>query len=138
MSYLVDSNVVSEARRPNGDRSVKTWIASVPGDDLFLSALVPGEVRRWIERLRQRDSQQAAVYELWLTTLLREYGNHVLPVTVEIAEEWGRMNVPDPVPVVDGLMAATAKVHGMTFVTRNTRDVAGTGVRLLNPFEPPH
>jgi len=66
--------------------------------------------------------------------VLRDYADRILPVDVEAAEEWGRMSVPDPVPVVDGLMAATAKVRGMTFVTRNTADVERTGTELLNPF----
>jgi predicted nucleic acid-binding protein len=137
VSYLLDTNVVSEARRANGNGNVKAWVASVPGGDLYLSVLVPGEVRRGIERLRRRDPQQAAVYEAWLSRLLHDYGDHILPVTAEIAQAWGRMNVPNPVPAIDGLMAATAVVHGLTFVTRNTGDVAGTGARLLNPFETP-
>ena len=70
-----------------------------------------------------------------LETLLRDYADRVLPVTAEVTEEWGRMNVPDPVPVVDGLMAATAKAKGLTLATRNTADVERSGVRLLNPFE---
>jgi toxin FitB len=78
---------------------------------------------------------QAGVYEAWLVTVLRDYADRVLPVDAEAAEEWGRMNVPDPVSIVNGLRAATAKVRNMTFVTRNTADVAQTGVRLLNPFD---
>ncbi len=114
---------------------MKRWISSAPAADLYLSVLVVGEVRRGIERLKRRDPQQAEVYEAWLTTVLSDYADRVLPVDAETANEWGRMSVPDPVPIVDGLMAATAKVRNMTFVTRNTRDVARTGVRLLNPFE---
>jgi predicted nucleic acid-binding protein len=68
-------------------------------------------------------------------TVLSDHADRVLPVDAEAAEEWGRMNVPDPVSIIDGLMAATAKVRNMTFVTRNTADVARTGVRLLNPFD---
>jgi predicted nucleic acid-binding protein len=78
---------------------------------------------------------QADVYEAWLVTVLRDYADRVLPVDAAAAEEWGRMNVPNPVSVVDGLMAATAKVRNMTFVTRNTADVARTGARLLNPLD---
>ncbi len=80
---------------------------------------------------------QAEVYEAWLATVLRDYADRIVPVDAETAEEWGSMNVPHPVPVVDGLMAATAKVRNMTFVTRNTSDVARTGARLLNPFDSP-
>jgi predicted nucleic acid-binding protein len=132
--YLLDTNVLSEARRARGDADVKAWISSVPADDLYLSVLVVGEVRRGIERLRRRDPAQAGVYEEWLMALQRDYASRILPVSAEAAEEWGRMNASDPLPVIDGLMAATAKVENMTFVTRNTADVARTGVRLLNPF----
>jgi toxin FitB len=134
VKYLLDTNVLSEARRPRGDERVIGWISSIPTDDLYLSALVVGEVRRGIERLKRRDPHQAEAYEVWLDTILSDYADRILPVDAEVADEWGRMSVPDPVPIVDGLMAATAKVRGMTFVTRNTADVARTGVRLLNPF----
>jgi predicted nucleic acid-binding protein len=132
--YLLDTNVLSEVRRPRGDARVKDWLSSVPAQDLYLSALVIGEVRRGVERLRRRDPERAGVYEAWLATVQDDYADRILPVDVEAAEEWGRMSVPDPVPVVDGLMAATAKVRNMTFVTRNTADVERTGTHLLNPF----
>lgn len=135
MKYLLDTNVLSEVRRPRGDEKVKRWISSAPAADLYLSVLVVGEIRRGIERLKRRDPEGAEVYESWLGTVLREYADRILPVDAEIAEEWGRMSVPDPVPIVDGLMAATAKVRGMTFVTRNTADVERAGVRVLNPFD---
>jgi len=131
----LDTNVISEARRPRGDDRVKRWISSVPVEDLYLSVLTLGEVRRGIGLLEGRDPAQAEVYEAWLATVLRDYADRIIPVDAETAEEWGSMNVPHPVPVVDGLMAATAKVRNMTFVTRNTSDVARTGARLLNPFD---
>jgi predicted nucleic acid-binding protein len=136
MSFLLDTNVVSEARRPRGNTYVKAWVASMPSKSLYLSVLVIGEIRRGIDQLYRSDPAQAAVYEAWLVGLCIEYADRIIPVTAEIAEEWGRLNVPTTIPTVDGLMAATAKVHGLTFVTRNTSDVARTGVRLLNPFEP--
>lgn len=126
--------MVSEAREPFGDPGVKQWIASVPGEDLYLSVLVLGEIRQGVERLRSRDPSQADVYEQWLRRLSRDYADRVLPVTREVAERWGAMNVPDPLPVIDGLLAATAKTAGLTFVTRNGADAARTGVSLLNPF----
>jgi predicted nucleic acid-binding protein len=134
--YLLDTNVLSEVRRPRGDAGVKRWISSVPAEDLYLSVLTLGEIRRGTGLLSRRDQTQADVYEAWLITVLRDYADRVLPVNAATAEEWGRMNVPDPISIVDGLMAATAKVRNMTFVTRNTADVARTGVRLLNPFDP--
>ena len=132
---MLDTNVISEARRPRGDANVKAWLASVPADNLYLSVLVVGEIRGGIERLRRRDPVQADAYEGWLATLRRDYADRLLPVTAEVADEWGRMNVSDPVPVVDGLMAATAKVKCLTLVTRNTADIERSGVRILNPFE---
>ena len=136
MSYLLDTNVISEARKPAGDERVRAWFESVSGSDLFLSVLVVGEIRQGIERLRRRDSGQAAVHEQWLSLLRRDYGDRILPVSIQIADEWGRLNSPDPLPVVDGLLAATAIVTGLTLVTRNTDQVARTGALLLNPFSP--
>ncbi|MHB8619499.1 MAG: PIN domain-containing protein [Chloroflexota bacterium] len=137
MSFLLDTNVISEARKPDGNANVKRWMASVSGSDLYISVLVVGEIRQGIARLRRRDPAQAGVYEQWLGTLRRDYSDRIIPITADIAEEWGSLNVvPDPVAAVDGLMAATAKLMGLTFVTRNTADVARTGASLLNPFEP--
>ena len=135
MSFLLDTNVISEARGPRGDANVKAWLASVPADNLYLSVLVVGEIRGGIEWLRRRDPVRADAYEGWLATLRRDYADRLLPVTAEVADEWGRMNVSDPVPVVDGLMAATAKVKGLTLVTSNTADIERSGVRILNTFE---
>jgi predicted nucleic acid-binding protein len=112
------------------------WLDSVSGTDLYISVLVVGEIRQGIERLRRRDVRQAEVYEAWLDVLRRVYRDRVIPITIEVAEEWGRLNVPDPIAGIDGLMAATAKVHDLTLVTRNSADVARAGVRVLNPFEP--
>jgi predicted nucleic acid-binding protein len=136
VAFLLDTNVVSEARRPAADPNVRAWLASVPDADLYVSALVIGEVRQGIERLRRRDPARVEVFEAWLSVLLHDYGDHIVPVTAGVAEEWGRLNVPDPLPVIDGLMAATAKVRGWTLVTRNVAGLARTGVRLLNPFGP--
>ena len=136
VAFLLDTNVVSEARRPASDPNVRAWLASVPDAELYVSVLVIGEVRQGIERLRRRDPARVEVVEAWLSTLLHDYGDRIVPVTAEVAEEWGRLNVPDPLPVIDGLMAATAKVRGWTLVTRDVGDLARTGVRLLNPFDP--
>jgi len=134
VNFLLDTNIVSEVRKPQGDSRLKAWLASTPSSRLYLSVLVVGEVRRGIERLRRRDPAQTSVYEAWLATLLRDFTDRLLPVTADVADEWGRINVPDLVPTIDGLMAATARVHGMTLVTRNVSDLAHTGVPLLNPF----
>ena len=135
MSYLLDTNILSEVRKPRGDEGVKAWFASVRSDELFLSVLVVGEIRQGVERLRRRDPDQAAVYDAWLETLKRGYRDQTLPITVDVAETWGGFNAPDPLPVIDSLLAATARTHNLTLVTRNVADVARTGVPLLNPFE---
>lgn len=134
MSFLLDTDVVSEIRKKAPDRSVTTWFTSVPADKLFLSVLVVGEIRQGIARLARRDPAQAENFERWLSQLVDGYGDRIVPITVRIAEVWGRLNVPDPVPVVDGLLAATALVHDWTLVTRNVGGVRSTGVRLLDPF----
>ena len=134
MNFLLDTNVVSEIRKKVPNAGVEAWFDSVSADALYLSVLVVGEIRQGIERLSRRDPVQAEVFEQWLTELVDAYGDRIVPVTVDVAQIWGRLNVPDPVPVVDGLLAATALAHNWTLVTRNGKDVASTGVRLLDPF----
>lgn len=135
MSWLLDTNVVSELRKgPRGDAGVVRW-ASGRQDEAWLSVLTVGEIRRGIELLRRRDEAAARHLDVWLAGLLGAFESRILPVDARVAEMWGRLNVPDPVPTVDGLLAATALVHDLTFVTRNVKDIAGTGVRLLNPFD---
>ena len=136
MSFLLDTNVVSEPRKGRrADANVMRWFSSVGTEELYIGVLVVGEIRQGIEGLRRRDPLQASHLESWLVGLRRGYADRILPVDLDAAEEWGRMNVPDPISTRYGLMAATAKVRNMTFVTRNTADVARTGVRLFNPFD---
>jgi predicted nucleic acid-binding protein len=111
------------------------WFSEVNDEDLHLSVLVLGELRQGVERLRARDAASAERLDRWLRRLAEGYEGRILLVDEPVAQEWGRLNVPDPVPAVDGLLAATALVHNLTLVTRNTRDVARTGARLLDPFE---
>jgi hypothetical protein len=135
MPYLLDTNILSELRKTHPDRCVARWYATVPDDYLYLSVLVIGEIRQGIERLRPRDADQARALDDWLRTLETVYQERIVPISTEIAEEWGRLNVPDPLPVVDGLLAATARVHRWTLATRNTQHAERTGVQLVNPFE---
>jgi len=138
VNYLLDTNVVSEIRKPLADENVRAWFASTRADELYLSVLTVGEIRRGIERLRRRDAAQAGIFEAWLATLRRDFAQRVLPITADIADEWGRLGVPGPIPTVDGLLAATARVENLTLVTRNTADLTHTGASLLNPFTPAH
>jgi predicted nucleic acid-binding protein len=136
VSYLLDTNIVSEIRKgARADRAVMKWISDVKDEDLHLSVLVVGELRQGVERLRARDAASAQRLDRWLRRLAEAYEGRILLVDEPVAQVWGGLNVPDPLPAVDGLLAATALVHDMTLVTRNTRDVARTGARLLNPFE---
>jgi toxin FitB len=137
MAFLLDTNVVSELRKARPDGRVLAWQQRHAQAEAYISTLVVGEIRTGIERLRPRDPQQAEVLEQWLRGLLAAYQERVLPVTTEVAQHWGRLNVPPtPPPAIDGLMVATAMVHRLTLVTRNVADVARTGVALVNPFEP--
>jgi predicted nucleic acid-binding protein len=137
MSYLLDTNIVSELRKRDPDDHVLAWYGTVRPVDLYLSVMTIGEIRRGVERLRRRDPLHAVRIERWLSGLIAHYRNRIVDVDATIAERWGRINVPDPLPVVDGLLAASALVRDLTLVTRNVRDVKHCGVRLLNPFEPP-
>lgn len=135
MSYLLDTNVISELRKGRrADANVTAWFADVAEEEIFLSVLTIGEIRRGIESVRRRDPDSAAVLDRWLALLSEAHADRVVSIDRTITEEWGRMNVPDPLPVVDGLLAATARVLGSTLVTRNIADVRGTGVQLLDPF----
>ena len=132
---LLDTNVVSELRKGDrADTNVRAWLSSTDSEALFLSVLVVGELRRGIELVRRRDSASATALDRWLTTVVRDYDDRILEVTADVAEAWAHMNVPDPLPVIDSLLAATAHVHGLTVATRNTKDIARTGVPVINPF----
>jgi len=135
VSFLVDTTVISELRKGRRcDPGVAAWFSDSSTEELFLSVLTLGELRKGIENIRRRDPPSATALESWLAEVIGAYSDRVLPVDRAIAEEWGRLNVPDPLPVVDGLLAATASVHRLTLVTRNVKDVERTGVASVNPF----
>jgi hypothetical protein len=134
VTYLVDTNVVSEANKRRADAGVTEWFAGVRARDIWLSVLVIGEIRAGIERLRRRDRVAAQRTQDWLDQLVATHHRQILPITQDVAEVWGSLNVPQRLPTVDALLAATALVHDLTLVTRNVKDVASSGVRLLNPF----
>jgi toxin FitB len=136
VTYLLDTNVISEVRKHRPDAHVAAFFAHAKSAELFMSVLTIGEIRVGIERLRRKDDDQANALDHWLAGLCASHADRIINVDADIAQEWGRLNVPDPLPVIDGLLAATAKVRGWTLVTRNVADLSGCGVRLLNPFEP--
>ncbi len=135
MSYLIDTNVISEVRKGKRcDANVSRWWATVDDDELYLSVLVVGEIRHGIERARRRDAEKAQALEMWLNKTKEAFKGRFLDITGPVAEEWGRMNAIRSLPTVDSLLAATAKVHELTLVTRNVRDIAETGAKVLDPF----
>ena len=138
MSWLLDTNIISEVRKGAAcDSNVAAWFAAVAAGDLYLSVLVLAELRKGIEQLRRREAGRASTLERWLADVDIGFAGRILPIDREIADCWGRMAATRPVPVIDGLLAATAKVHGLVLVTRNSRHVEGLGAADLNPFEPP-
>lgn len=134
MSFLLDTNVVSEIRRGR-DPNVRAWADSVDDVDLHLSVLTLGEIRMGIDRLRGRDPVQADVFARWLGDLRSRFGDRILPVDAQVAEEWGRLNAAAPRAMVDSMLAATALIHDLTVVTRNTKDFEGCTVDLIDPWE---
>lgn len=135
MSFLIDTNVISEVRKgPRCDSSVAAWYAGVDDTQLYLSVIMLGEIGRGAERLRPRDAARAGEIDQWLDAVNVAFAGRILPIDAAVAGEWGRMSAARSIPVIDCLLAATAKIHTLTLVTRNVRDVAGLGARLLNPF----
>jgi predicted nucleic acid-binding protein len=110
------------------------WYASINDADLYLSVLVMGEIRKGIELARSRDAAKAEILEAWLNAVDSAFGDRILPFDRAASDEWGRMSALRPIPVIDGLLAATAKTNRMTLVTRNDKDVAGLGAKWRNPF----
>lgn len=135
MSYLLDTNVISELRKgERANAAVSAWFEGLADEEIFISVLTVGEIRRGIESIRRRDPDSAAALDGWLARVVEAHRDRIIQIDRAIAEEWARLNVPDPLPVVDGLLAATAKVADLTLATRNVADIEGTGVAIFNPF----
>ena len=136
--FLVDTNVISEARKGRrADPGVMAFWAEVTANNtpLFLAAITIGELRRGVDLIRHRgDLKQADVLEHWLEQVLQHYDERVLVLDGDAAQLWGRLRVPDPHHAIDKQIVAIALLHDLTVVTRNTRDFAGGGVRLVDPF----
>lgn len=135
--FLLDTNVVSELRkRDRADPNVRAWLKDNVDAEFWLSTLVVAELRRGVELIDRRDPAAGATLRAWLESTVADYADRILPVTVALGQRWAALSVPDPLPVIDGLMAATALEHDLTLVTRNVDDVERTGVTFVNPFAP--
>jgi hypothetical protein len=135
VKFLLDTDVISEIRkRDRTNPNVARWVASTAVTDMGTSVLVLAEIRHGIELLRRRDPEQAKSYDRWFSQMRAELADRVLPVDEPITEAWALLGIPNPLPLIDGLLAATAKVHDLTLVTRNVAQIATTGVSRLDPF----
>jgi toxin FitB len=133
--YLLDTNVVSELRkRERADANLVSWFEARRDGEFWLSVLVVGELRRGVELLARRDPDAARALRTWLDSTIDDFADRVLPITIEISARWALLSLPDPVPVIDGLLAATAIEHDLTLVTQNIVDIGRTGVTCVDPF----
>ena len=136
--YLLDTNVVSEARKgTRANAGVRRFLGRVRREHapVFLSVITVGELRRGVELIRQRgDLAQAQRLERWLDATLANYADMILPIDADVAQLWGHLRAPHPEHSLDKFIAATALIHDLAVVTRNARDFAGTGARLVDPF----
>jgi len=136
--YLIDTNVISEARKKSkANRGVRSFFRQAAVDDkrMYMSVVTVGELRRGVESIRHRgDAGQAVQLEQWLEVLLAEYQDHILGINTDIAQLWGLLRASHPENALDKQIAATALIHELTVVTRNDKDFLGTGVSVFNPF----
>jgi len=136
LSFLVDTNVISEIRKGSDCHTkVLAWWQLTRNSDLYLSVLVAGEIHRGIDKLMMTNPSRARKFQDWLLSVIQVFEGRILTIDLETAEVWGRITSKRTLPLADGLLAATALAHNLTLVTRNTKDIQDTGVRYLNPFE---
>lgn len=135
MAFLLDTNVLSELRRSSKcEPQVWAWAQSVGDRSSYISVLSLGEIRKGIEVLRRRSPEQVSAFESWIEKLTAAYEDCILPITEEVAEHWGRLDAMRNLPVIDGLLAATALHYRLTIVTRNIHDFPDD-MQLLNPWD---
>ena len=136
MTFVLDTNVISELRRPEkADRKVLAWASTQPVSGMFLSVITVLELELGALQAARRDKAQGLVLRAWIDSqILPGFDGRIFPVDTAVAQRCARLHVPDPRAERDALIAATALVHGMTVITRNTADFQPTGVKLLNPW----
>ena len=135
MTFLLDTNVLSELRRIPPEPAVAAWARAQNPSELYVSAITIMEIRIGMLRMARRDPVQARMLEAWIETrVLPSFDGRILPVDTAVAWRCAELHVPDPSSERDAMIAATALVHELTVVTRNTTDFASTGVRFLNPW----
>jgi toxin FitB len=134
--FLLDTNVISELRRPQrADSNVVAWASAAPAAGIFISAISILEIELGALRIARRDAAQGAVLRTWIDhQILPRFDGRILAVDTAVAQRCARLHVPDPRAERDALIAATAMVHGLTVVTRNIADFEPIGVALLNPW----
>jgi toxin FitB len=135
LNFLIDTNVISEPRRPKPDRNVLDWFNRTDQADVFISVLTLGELARGSAKAAQRDATAGLHLQRWIDEVNADFVDRIIDVDRNIATLWGKLISSRTMPVVDSLLAATAIVREMTLVTRNVRDIADTGVTILNPWE---
>ena len=131
--YLVDTNVLSEARR--GSNEARIWLRSVDPTTIFLSVVTLGEIMKGIALKHRTDARTAASLTVWLEQLRHDHSDRILPVDDRVALEWGRLAAERPRSMADGLIAATAAIHNKIIVTRNVDDFADSRIPVINPWE---
>jgi predicted nucleic acid-binding protein len=132
--YLLDTNVISETRKAKADAGVIAFLSAAETAGLFLSVLTLGELRKGVAAKRRTDPGAADQLGAWVDGIETTFADRVLPIDVATVQRWGELSANRSLPVIDTLIAATAISHGLTLVTRNTRDVESTGVPLVDPW----
>ncbi|MGY2443206.1 PIN domain-containing protein [Pseudomonas sp. SDO52101_S400] len=134
--YLLDTNVISELRKPQADKNVVAWARTVISPRMFISAITLKELETGVLRIERRDPAQGKILRTWLKRhVMPAFDARILPVDAAVALRCARIHVPDQANESDALIAATALVHGLTVVTRNTGDFESSGVALINPWD---